>query len=239
MLLLSSIALVLASPSGQTASLTMPQFVERLVDGHTALQMDRIDVAASKASPSSLRSLSAHAEDLRKLIAAAPEQDPKSALQKALSVFEENLKLIVRASDPKSKIKKECCKDDGFVAVLLAAIRTPGFAMAEISSPAQYNFSPLLYDIAQGPVYADASSPATTRVLMGKARKGAQMRTGDVIVAVRAGEDDPWESIVTWQDLLHASKDFESGKHVMVKFKRNRKVSEVSLLATPAVINGE
>ena len=65
------------------------------------------------------------------------------------------------------------------------------------------------------------------------------MRTGDIIVAVRVGKDDGWETVDTWHDLVRASKDFESGKHVMVKCKRNQKVFEASLMVTPVVVNGE
>lgn len=247
--------LIIAGVSMQAAApAESAQFLESLIASEVNLQLDRREVRARKNDKAALQTLMASAATTRATIqtfldtklAGLPSDAPKPLLdfQSSLEAFKVSLEadkiLDFKASGNGTEVKACCNHDAAYLKFVVSALRTPGISIRSLSAPTEYNLWPVLYERNHGLIYADPSASEKAQILPRIARKGSKFRKGDVIVAVRGDDEEEWENVSTWKDVLKASNDFETGEHdVFIQIRRDKKIKNLVVTSSTVIVNTE
>lgn len=244
------ISMAVARPTEDPA--VFGRFFESFVSSETTLKMDRGEISLSKSSAASRKALAKDinaTEDLVRqyqgsLSTDSPEPlaQVRTTLDKYLSALGE-LKALAANGKPAAPaaVKALCCShDDAYIAVLRAATKVPGFSLSALSAPTRYNLSPVLYGAGDGLIFADPAFPNAAQVIARNPSRKSKLRHGDVIVAIRGEEEDEWEDVRTWKDVLEASGEFEHAQQkVVVRVRRKGSLQQVSLISSSVAVNAE
>lgn len=228
-------------------------FLEKIIASEVGLRLDRRDARDTKNGKSAIQVLMKDAAQARAVIQSFQDSTLSSLADnapKALIAFRDELEKFKATLEPVQLLGRvkaatqegsSCCDHDAaYLKLITAAVRAPGFNMHILSSPARYNLSPVLYDKPAGLVYADASAADRALILPRIVQKNSKLRRGDVIVAVRGDDEEEWETVKTWGDVLRASNDFETGEaQVFIRVRRGQGTKDLVLASSTVIVNTE
>lgn len=245
--------LVLAVSIQSPAITDLQPFLEKLISSEVVLQLDRNDVKHARDKSGATKRLLNDSALVRTSIqafqdthlAGLPSDAPKSVTEFAarLEDFKQSLdvsKILGQPADKKSGTKGCCDHDAAYLKLVVSASKTPGINLHALSAPTQYNMWPVLFEKNRGLVYADPDTQDKALIFSRALRKGSQLRKGDVIVAVRGDDQDEWQPISSWKDVLKASNEFETGEHeVFIQVKRGSSLKSLTMISSTVIVNTE